>query len=33
MVRGVGPTRTAVKKFLYLYFGGNPPKSAEEGQP
>jgi hypothetical protein len=22
----------SAKKFLYLYFGGNPPKSAEEGQ-
>ncbi len=21
-----------MKKFLYLYFGGNPPKSAEEGK-
>ena len=21
-----------MKKFVYLYFGGNPPKSAEEGQ-
>ena len=21
-----------MKKFLYLYFGGNPPQSAEEGQ-
>ena len=22
----------AAKKFLYLYYGGNPPKSPEEGQ-
>jgi hypothetical protein len=21
-----------MKKFVYLYFGGNPPKSAEEGK-